>query len=224
MTHSLGLVATQAIAAFHRIHNGAGLTKLDPNAPLIVYRAFCYAEHLHALQKRKGPSKRPYLHHLLMVWQLVALAGGSVSQQVAALLHDAVEDAQKTWPSLSRAQVRSEIEARFGAVVLSLVDALTNPDTLDGLAEPLKTRTKKDYQRQQLAQRPDIRVVKAADKLANIYDSLVDTPDGWSEAKIRAELTFAKDILDTYPELPAFYRELYQGYVAMADAKYAESA
>jgi hypothetical protein len=55
-------------------------------------RALRTAQRLHAGQRRKG-TKIPYFSHLMAVAALVLEGGGSEEVAVAALLHDAVEDA-----------------------------------------------------------------------------------------------------------------------------------
>ena len=56
--------------------------------------ALLYASRHHREQCRKG-SKVPYVSHLMSVCALVLEHGGSEDQAIAALLHDAVQDAAK---------------------------------------------------------------------------------------------------------------------------------
>jgi (p)ppGpp synthase/HD superfamily hydrolase len=79
------------------------------------------ANELHGGQRRLG-TEIPYLAHLLIVTGLVLEAGGDEDQAIAALLHDAAEDAG------GRA-VLDRIRDRFGDRVAALVAALS--DTLD---------------------------------------------------------------------------------------------
>jgi (p)ppGpp synthase/HD superfamily hydrolase len=75
------------------------------------------AHRWHATQYRKGTGI-PYISHLVQVEGLVLEHGGDVEQAVAALLHDAIEDAETPAEGEARA---SEIEVRFGAGVLAIV-------------------------------------------------------------------------------------------------------
>ena len=86
--------------------------------------ALILAADLHRTQKRKG-SDIPYLSHLLSVSALVLENGGTEEEAIAGLLHDAIEDA-KDGPEAER--VRGEIGDRFGAEVLSIVEACTDAD------------------------------------------------------------------------------------------------
>jgi (p)ppGpp synthase/HD superfamily hydrolase len=87
--------------------------------------ALAYAARHHRTQLRKG-SRVPYLSHLMSVSALVLEHGGSEDQAIAALLHDAVEDAE---PGQGPAVLR-EIRERFGEPVAAIVEACS-----DGLDE-----------------------------------------------------------------------------------------
>ena len=56
-----------------------------------LVEAFTFAVEHHGAQVRKG-TRIPYVSHLLQVAGLVFEHGGTVSQAVAGLLHDVVED------------------------------------------------------------------------------------------------------------------------------------
>jgi (p)ppGpp synthase/HD superfamily hydrolase len=87
--------------------------------------ALTYASRHHRQQLRKG-SRVPYMTHLMSVSALVLEHGGSEDQAIAALLHDAVEDA----PEGQGGVVLAEIRSRFGESVASIVAACS-----DGLDE-----------------------------------------------------------------------------------------
>lgn len=82
--------------------------------------AMSYAAKLHATQTRKGGGI-PYFGHLMSVSALVIEAGGSQTQAIAGLLHDAVED-QGGKPTLD------EIESRFGSAVAKIVSECSDTD------------------------------------------------------------------------------------------------
>lgn len=84
------------------------------------FDAVRWAGELHRDQARKGSSV-PYLSHLMAVAALVLEDGGDEDEAIAALLHDAVEDA-------GGAPVLHEIERRFGAQVAAVVAACTDTD------------------------------------------------------------------------------------------------
>ncbi len=71
----------------------------------------------HATQRRKG-SGSPYVSHLFQVSGLVLQHGGDTDQAVAALLHDALEDAPTAEARRHREQT---IRDRFGETVLAII-------------------------------------------------------------------------------------------------------
>lgn len=179
---------------FRRIYNGATLTDIFPNAePELVqaYGVMCFA---HNSQSRKGPSGRPYHQHPLMVFVLARLSGGSLTEQIAALLHDVPEDMHKSWPGTPREQIYNAIATQFGEEVADMLEKLSNP-------EDLKSADKKRWQAEQLVAYPHIRCVKVADKLANAYDTLLDTPTGWSADKLASSQQIMVETVEIYRDV-----------------------
>lgn len=82
--------------------------------------ALVLAHQLHADQVRKGTTI-PYIGHLLAVTSIVIENGGTEDEVIAALLHDAIEDAGGD-------SIRSVIRERFGENVLEIVEGLTDTD------------------------------------------------------------------------------------------------
>ena len=90
--------------------------------------ALLFASRHHREQLRKG-SHVPYMTHLMSVSALVMEHGGSEDQAIAALLHDAVEDA----PAGTGGAVLAEVRSRFGDAVADIVRACS--DGLDAAAD-----------------------------------------------------------------------------------------
>ena len=82
------------------------------------------AHQIHLRQPRKG-TQVPYLAHVMGVAAMVLEYGGSETEAIAALLHDAIEDAPA---GMTVQQVRGDIRARFGDEVLSIVEHCTDTD------------------------------------------------------------------------------------------------
>jgi len=76
-------------------------------------RAVSYARVLHGSDVRKGTAI-PYLSHVLQVSSIALELGGNETEAIAALLHDAAEDA-------GGEAVLSVIESEFGAEVALIV-------------------------------------------------------------------------------------------------------
>lgn len=123
--------------------------------------ALLFATRLHAGQRRKGTSV-PYIAHLLAVAGIVLDYGGTETEAIAALLHDAVED-QGGPPT------RAEIRRRFGDAVVAIVDGCT--DTDETPKPPWQAR-KEAYLAALLHEPASVRLVSAADKLHNVRDIL----------------------------------------------------
>lgn len=93
-----------------------------------IDRAFALARQMHGGQSRKtekkpgetvAPPGVPYLGHLLIVAGLVIDHGGTETQAMAALLHDAIEDTYLTRDALAR---------EMGDDVADIVDACSDAD------------------------------------------------------------------------------------------------
>src|SRR4051812_210233 len=124
--------------------------------------ALLYASRHHRAQLRKG-SRVPYMTHLMSVSALVMEHGGSEDQAIAALLHDAVEDA----PAGQGGAVLADIRSRFGDTVADIVRACSDGLDADGNRSGSWAERKRPYVAG-LADKPlDALLVTAADKTHN---------------------------------------------------------
>lgn len=125
--------------------------------------ALLYAAQLHRFQERKG-SGVPYVTHLLAVASIVGENGGTEDEVIAALLHDAPEDAGGT-------DRLEDIRARYGDAVAEIVAGCT--DTYEDPKPPWRPR-KERYVAHVATASPSVRLVSAADKLHNARTILAD--------------------------------------------------
>lgn len=125
--------------------------------------ALQFAWQLHDGQLRKGTTI-PYVSHLLAVSSLALEHGANEDEAIAALLHDAVEDAGGK-PTLEM------IRVRFGQVVADIVEGCT-----DSCEEPKPDwRPRKEAYLAHLMQASrSVRLVSASDKLHNARSILAD--------------------------------------------------
>ncbi|MFM2158640.1 MAG: hypothetical protein RLZZ124_1114 [Cyanobacteriota bacterium] len=136
--------------------------------------ALTWAEELHRPQRRKGKPV-PYISHLIAVSALVWEDGGTEDQAIAALLHDAMEDAGQSHRSIAE---------RFGAPVADIVRDCTDTseDIRAGQKEPWLLRKTRFIA--SLAAKPtESLLVTAADKAHNAADMVIDSrrdPALWS--------------------------------------------
>jgi (p)ppGpp synthase/HD superfamily hydrolase len=125
--------------------------------------ALVYASRVHAGQTR-NQTDIPYIAHPLAVASLVIEAGGTEDEIIAALLHDAAEDAG----GMARL---NDIRAHFGDRVAELVEACT--DSLLVPRPPWRERKKLYLGRLQTA--PDsVILISLSDKLHNARTVLAD--------------------------------------------------
>jgi (p)ppGpp synthase/HD superfamily hydrolase len=125
--------------------------------------ALVYAAQVHRDQTRKGTAV-PYVTHLLAVAAIVGESGGTEDEVIAALLHDAPEDA-------GGGERLAEIRGRFGDAVADIVAGCT--DTYEDPKPPWRAR-KEAYLEHLVGALPSVRLVSAADKLHNARSMLSD--------------------------------------------------
>jgi (p)ppGpp synthase/HD superfamily hydrolase len=125
--------------------------------------ALLYALEAHAGQVRKG-TRTPYVGHVLGVCALVVEDGGDEDEAIAALLHDAGEDAG------GRERVE-DVRLRFGSRVADIVEACS--DTLETPKPPWRAR-KEAYVAAAEHHTPEALRVSLADKLYNVRTIVTD--------------------------------------------------
>ena len=162
-------------------------------------RALLLAAGHHRRQLRKG-SATPYVAHLLAVSSLVLEMGGSQTEAIGALLHDAVEDG-------GGPEMLERIRREFGDDVARIVDA--NSDT-DAYPKPPWVERKSAYVAAISTKAPDELRVSLADKLHNARAILLDFrsvgDEVWSRFNPRAG-----------EPVRGYYRALYDAFAARAD-------
>ncbi|WP_197029088.1 HD domain-containing protein [Blastococcus sp. URHD0036] len=141
--------------------------------------ALLFAASHHREQLRKG-SKVPYMSHLMSVSALVLEHGGTEDQAIAALLHDAVEDA----PAGQGGAVLAEIRTRFGDAVADIVRACSDGLDADGNRSGTWRERKDAYVAGLATKSPEALLVTAADKTHNALCIAADVrrygPEFWS--------------------------------------------
>jgi (p)ppGpp synthase/HD superfamily hydrolase len=177
-------------------------------------QAFVFAEELHKTQYRKVGTKEnrnleiSYLTHLAEVMSLTIQGFGDEDQQIAALLHDAVEDHPITPDERVTEQVIQEL---FGDRVSHLVDLCTD-------ARPKSASEEKapwlDRKREHIAHLrevgltdPSVLLVPLADKLSNgqaiVNDVLLHGNIVWDRFNARPHQTkwYYTTMLSVFQEL-----------------------
>jgi len=122
----------------------------------LIERAYNFAKHAHASQKRK--SGEPYFVHLHATAVTVARWGLDATTIAAALLHDTVEDTATTL---------EQLEKEFGKEIAFLVNGVTKISRLKYRGNEAQVETMK---KMVLALSEDVRVIfiKLADRMHNM--------------------------------------------------------
>ncbi len=156
-----------------------------------VIDAIAFAAHAHRDQRRKDTGQTPYINHPVALVRILAVEAGIRDADVlcAAALHDYLEDCcdQNGQPSLDEG--RAMVRERFGANVLIYVEAVTDDKTL-----PKAER--KRLQVEHAAQMPHgARLVKLADKIANLRDIVATPPADWDVARRQQYFDWADSVV-----------------------------
>ena len=124
------------------------------------------AADLHATQFRKGTTI-PYIAHLLGVASIALHHGADEDEAIAALLHDAIEDAPV---ALGANWVQNWLRFRFGERVLEIVEGCTDADVTP---KPI-WRVRKEAYIARVERAASVVLVSASDKLHNAGAILSD--------------------------------------------------
>lgn len=163
-------------------------------------RALSFAAAKHRDQRRKDTAQTPYINHPIAVADILLNEAGVTDEVVlmAALLHDTVEDTDTTF---------DEIEQQFGQVVRDVVAEVTDDKSL-----PKAVR-----KQHQIDHAPNLsdraKLVKLADKISNVRDTVVSPPHGWPTARVDEYLDWGKAVISpirgTHLQLEALFDEAY---------------
>jgi guanosine-3',5'-bis(diphosphate) 3'-pyrophosphohydrolase len=165
---------------------GGGAGKLDAMQAQdmgLVLRAAQFAAIRHRMQRRKDRDATPYINHPLTLADILWREGGVRDARVlaAALLHDTVEDTRTTQGDLAR---------EFGAQVAGVVAEVTDNKRLH----------KKTRKRLQIEHAPGLsrraKLVKLADKIANLRDMHLSPPAGWPLLRRREYFDWSRQVVD----------------------------
>jgi guanosine-3',5'-bis(diphosphate) 3'-pyrophosphohydrolase len=149
----------------------------------LVVRALHFAAGKHRGQRRKDVHASPYINHPIAVLSILAEEGGIAEPAVlcAALLHDTIEDTETT---------PEELEAAFGVQVRDIVLAVSDDKTLP----------KAERKRLQILHAAEAsyeaRLVKLADKIANLRDLAASPPADWDKVRRVGYCEWACSVVD----------------------------
>jgi guanosine-3',5'-bis(diphosphate) 3'-pyrophosphohydrolase len=149
----------------------------------LVLKAAEFAARKHRDQRRKDPAAAPYINHPIALAEILSGDGQVKSADVlaAALLHDTLEDTETT---------SAQLTAAFGPRITRIVEEVSDD-------KRLPKQTRKELQVLHAARiSKSAKLVKLADKIANLADMISSPPSGWSLRRIRKYFDWAKRVID----------------------------
>jgi len=174
--------------------------------PLII-DALDFAAHAHRDQRRKGVDATPYIEHPIALARILSVEGGVEDPTViaAALLHDTVEDCEV---------LTTHLAWRFGQAVADLVMEVTDDKSLP------KAQRKKLQVEHAASISDNAKLIKLADKIANVRDVGQNPPADWSEERRREYANWAARVVDQlrgiHPVLEAAFDDAHAFVVGAA--------
>ncbi|WP_322050009.1 HD domain-containing protein [Paraburkholderia bannensis] len=173
----------------------------------LLIQATAFAAEKHRNQRRKDAHASPYINHPIALANVLANEGDVNDEAVliAALLHDTIEDTETT---------AAEIETQFGREVAQIVQEVTDD-------KRLPKAERKRLQIEHAARiSPQAKLVKLADKIANLRDIANSPPADWSLERKREYFAWSKAVVDqlrgVHPQLEAIFD---QAWLAQAQLK-----
>jgi guanosine-3',5'-bis(diphosphate) 3'-pyrophosphohydrolase len=167
----------------------------------IVLQAAAFAAEKHRNQRRKDEEASPYINHPIQLAYILVQAG--IEDPVvlaAALLHDTIEDTNTT---------HDELEIVFGHEIANIVTECSDDK---GLGKLERKQAQIDHAAK-ISHKA--RLVKLADKIANVSDIEGAPPAGWSLERKREYFDWSKKVVDQM-------RGTHAGLEARFDAEYAK--
>jgi len=166
----------------------------------LLLKALAFAAAKHKDQRRKDVDASPYINHPIALADILCNEGHVTDIEVicAALLHDTVEDT---------ATEPEELEAAFGKAIRDIVMEVTDDKTLP------KEERKQAQIKHAAGLSGKAKLVKLADKIANLRDVANSPPPEWSLQRRREYFDWGKAVIDCLRGVDA-------GLEAVFDAAY----
>lgn len=162
---------------------------LDRNTLSDFVKALVFASRKHSQQRRNDEEASPHINHPIALVSILAVEAGIHEPDVlcAALLHDTIEDTETSV---------EELVETFGGHVASLVQEMTDD-------KQLPKAERKLLQIEHAAHlSAKARLVKLADKIANLRDVADNPPVDWPLARRQEYFDWAKQVVDKIAEPP----------------------
>jgi guanosine-3',5'-bis(diphosphate) 3'-pyrophosphohydrolase len=148
----------------------------------LLFKALSFSAEKHTKQRRKDIDKTPYINHPISLANILAQRW-VIDENVlcAAILHDTIEDTETTV---------DELQEHFGEKITSIVLEVTDDKSLE------KSLRKQKQVEHAASISHEAKLVKLADKIANITDIINTPPADWSTDRKKEYFEWAKAVVD----------------------------
>jgi guanosine-3',5'-bis(diphosphate) 3'-pyrophosphohydrolase len=148
----------------------------------LLFKALSFSAEKHTKQRRKDIDKTPYINHPISLANILAQRW-VIDENVlcAAILHDTIEDTETTV---------GELQEHFGEKIASIVLEVTDDKSLE------KSVRKQKQVEHAASISHEAKLVKLADKIANITDIINAPPEDWSNDRKKDYFDWAKAVVD----------------------------
>jgi len=174
-------------------------------------RSAAFAARKHRLQKRKDADASPYINHPIEVAAILAGDGGvtDIVTLVGAVLHATLEDTETT---------PAELVREFGPVIRDLVQEVTDDQRLPKAVRKAVQAAGAPHLS------PRAKLIRIADKIANVRDVAHHPPAHWDVIRRREYLDWTEQVVagcrGVSAAIEALYgRVLQEGRVALGAAR-----
>jgi len=148
----------------------------------LLFKALAFSAEKHTKQRRKDVDKTPYINHPISLANILAQRW-VIDENVlcGAILHDTIEDTETTV---------AELQEHFGEKITSIVLEVTDDKSLE------KSVRKQKQIEHAASISHEAKLVKLADKIANIRDIINSPPVDWSMERKKEYFAWAKDVVE----------------------------
>lgn len=148
----------------------------------LLFKALAFSAEKHTKQRRKDVDKTPYINHPISLANILAQRW-VIDENVlcAAILHDTIEDTETTV---------DELQEHFGDKITSIVLEVTDDKSLE------KSVRKQKQVEHAATISHEAKLVKLADKIANITDIINTPPADWLKERKREYFDWAKALVN----------------------------
>jgi guanosine-3',5'-bis(diphosphate) 3'-pyrophosphohydrolase len=148
----------------------------------LLFKALTFSAEKHSKQRRKDIDESPYINHPIALANILAQRW-VIDENVlcAAILHDTLEDTETTV---------DELRKHFGEKITSIVLEVSDDKSLE-------KEVRKQMQIEHAASlSQEAKLVKLADKIANLTDIIKTPPAKWTKERKQEYFAWAKAVVD----------------------------